>query len=893
MIWYSKMRYLTFDGEEHESYDIAFLVPRLNEQEIRRHYLDTKGFDLSSVIAFNLLYTKKKTPVKDMKDYLSQLLPILKDLKVKYIVVCDSEYFKVIARTNKAEPNLGYVLPSGSDIAKQIEHLPHALYCPNYASVFYDPAKVTGKIDQALTALSEHLADSYAPPGASIIRFADYPKTSTEIHAWLQRLLDMNCDLSCDIEGFSLKHYDAGLGTISFAWNQNEGIAFPIDYKALNEKNEDGNYGIQITNSEIRFILKEFFKVFKRKLIFHNISYDAMVIIFQLFMKDILDVEGLLHGMDTILVNWDDTKLIAYLATNTCAGNKLSLKEQAQEYAGNYAVEEIKDIRRIPLDQLLQYNLVDALSTWYVYNKQYPKMVSDLQLDIYETLFKPAILDIVQMQLTGLPINRNKVSEARDILQSDQDDAITRILSLSLVQEFESFRLTEYTNTMNQKWKKKRATEQEILQASLTSDTIHKNIKFNPNSAPQLQQLLYEQLGLPVIDYTDTKQPATGKDTLEKLKYHTQDKDVLQLLNALMDYNDVTIILSTFIPAFERSIRGPDGWYYLFGNFNLGGTVSGRLSSNDPNLQNIPATGTKYAKIIKECVQAPPGWIFVGLDFSSLEDKISALTTKDPNKLKVYTDGYDGHSLRAYFYYREEMPDIEDTVESINSIQKKYKSLRQESKPPTFALTYQGTYITLMANCGFSEAKAKMIESRYHEMYVVSDRWVENRLQEATKTGYIVAAFGLRVRTPLLKQVILGTRKTPYEAAAEGRTAGNALGQSWCLLNTRASTEFMGKVRKSPYRLTIRPAAHIHDAQYYLIKDDLPVFLFLNKHLVQAAKWQNHPEIYHDEVKLGGETSIFYPNWAYEISIPNGADESQIRSAIDEHLTMLKEKGVI
>lgn len=76
------------------------------------------------------------------------------------------------------------------------------------------------------------------------------------------------------------------------------------------------------------------------------------------------------------------------------------------------------------------------------------------------------------------------------------------------------------------------------------------------------------------------------------------------------------------------------------------------------NLQNIPSTGSIYAKLIKSCFKAPKGWIFSGADFASLEDRISALTTKDPNKLKVYTDGYCGHCLRAYAYFSEQMPDI-------------------------------------------------------------------------------------------------------------------------------------------------------------------------------------------------------------------------------------------
>lgn len=76
------------------------------------------------------------------------------------------------------------------------------------------------------------------------------------------------------------------------------------------------------------------------------------------------------------------------------------------------------------------------------------------------------------------------------------------------------------------------------------------------------------------------------------------------------------------------------------------------------NLQNIPASSA-YAEDIKLAFRAATGWLFVGADFNSLEDYISALTTKDKNKLKVYTDGFDGHCLRAATYFAENMRDIE------------------------------------------------------------------------------------------------------------------------------------------------------------------------------------------------------------------------------------------
>lgn len=250
------------------------------------------------------------------------------------------------------------------------------------------------------------------------------------------------------------------------------------------------------------------------------------------------------------------------------------------------------------------------------------------------------------------------------------------------------------------------------------------------------------------------------------------------------------------------------------------------------------------------------------------------------------TDGYDGHSLRAFAYYGDQMPDIDGTsVESINSISKKYKPLRDKSKNPTFTLTYQGTWLTLVTKYKFDPKLAKEVEARYHALYKVSDDWVAAKLDQACIDGYVTVAFGLRVRTPLLAQVVRGTSKTPSEAEAEGRSAGNALGQSWCLLNSRAWAEFMRKVRKSKYRLDIRPCAQIHDAGYALVRDDIDIVAYVNEHLVEAVKWQEDPAIQHDQVKLGGEVSIFWPNWSKEIVIPNGATANEIPGIIEHALT--------
>lgn len=873
------MNHLFYSEELMQQYKFIILVQTINEKDIFRHYIEPFGINKDDVLVLDLYKTGKKTKVSDMKEYCKDIIEIVDQYSPEYVICGDADYYKLLSGQKSAENYLGYVVQP----TKPYESIKNIIYVPSLRSIFYDPELVKSKIKHSMQAMLDHMNGSYQEPGADIIQEAIFPNTIQEIKQNLQRLFDLNKDITCDIETFSLKHYDAGIGTISFATNQHKGLAFGVDLWP------EVTAPLVHTGEErtlIRQMLRDFFIHFPKKIIFHNASFDVTVLIYELFMDHLEDTTGLLYGLEVFMEKIEDTKLIAYLATNTCAGNTLGLKALSHEFSGKYSIDGINNIQEVSYDELLRYNTVDCLSTWYVYNKYYPIMVADNQEQVYREIFRPALADIIQMQLTGMPIDPKEVQKAKKVLQTDQQNAFVKMMGLYVVQDFLNDLTEDWATKKNQTLKKKRVTAQDAPP----------DLTFNPGSDQQLQKLLYEKIGLPVTHYTDSKQPSTKGDVLKSLIHKTEDQDVKNLLQWIIDYKDASIILSTFISAFEKAKAGPSGQFYLFGNFNLGGTVSGRLSSNGPNLQNIPATGSRYAKLIKRCFRMTiPGWLFVGLDFSSLEDRISALTTKDPNKLKVYTDGYDGHCLRAYYYFGEYMPDIQSLdVDVINSIKKKYEDFRQESKVPTFLLTYGGTYIGIIDKMGWNAEKARKIETRYHEMYVVSDQWVQSKLDEASKTGYVTAAFGLRVRTPLLKQVVRGTRVTPFEAEAEGRTAGNALGQSWGLLNTRAVTAFMKTVRASAntIRLSIRPCAQIHDANYYIIRDDPDLLFWMNKELVKEVEWQDHPDIYHDQVKLGGELSIFFPSWAEELSLPNDLDADKLASLTAEHLQSLDNKGI-
>ena len=847
----------------------AILIDSINSDYIQTYYVNKYLKDnKEGIIAFDLYTEPKKTKVSLIKEYFTELSTnYLQKLKIENLIVTNGDYFKTLAGVTKIEPYIGYMLRTKCNLY-------NIIYVPSYKNIFYDKENILTKIELCLTKYNEHISNTYTVIGSDIVKSELYLHRLEDIKIELDRLKNYPA-LTCDIETFGLKHYNSGLGTISFATDQHNGIVIACDIQLEYES------VIRIDNLKVKSLLKEFFTHYNGKLIFHNASFDVYILIYQLFMENDLDQVGLLHGLEIMTRNLEDSMILSYCALNSTVKYSLSLKNLSHEYSGNYSVDNIKDILLVPYFKLLKYNLIDCLSTWYVYNKYYPIMIQDNQLDTYR-FFLNTLKDNIQMQLTGLPLDINKVIKVKEELESYKDELVKKIHNNSYISGFNDYIKEQEIIKKNSKLKKKQLTINDAKES------------FNINSSLHLTKLLYssEFMNLPIIDYTDKKSPATGAKELDKLKNHTSDPEVIEFLTNICEIKTFSKLLETFIPAFMNSYKASDNWNYLVGSFKIGGTVSGRLSSSNPNLQQIPSSKDHFStKLIKSCFVAPKGYLFIGADFNALEARISALQTKDKEKLKVYTEGYDSHCLNAYAYYKNQMPDIDPTsVESINSIKDKYGTLRQSSKNITFACTYQGSYHTLHKNLGLPIEQAKEVEQAYKDLYKHSIDWVNNKLIEASNLGYATLAFGLRLRTPLLKQVILNNKKTPIEASAEGRTVGNALGQSFGILNDRAMSEFMNKVRNSIYKYDIKPVAKIHDAVYFLVKNDVNLLKYVNDNLIQAMEWQEDPNISHPIVKLGGELGIFYPHWGKECTLKNNASIEDIINTFKEHKLKLKQK---
>lgn len=486
------MRHIIYTDDIKATYKIAILIKDLSfdKDSIYNYYIEPlvkKGINIEDIIVFSLTYNQaNKAPIKLIKEVLNNLAKGIAKLKIQYLLITDGNYFKAICGTKKSDPYYGHALMGYYAGFEKIT----CILSLSYAALFYNPA-LRPKLTNSILTMYDVCKGILLEPGHDVYHSEYYPETPKQVEEALESLHQYP-SLAIDIEGFSLRFNKAKIATISFAWDAHNGIAFDISHTARKTKS-------------LYPLLKKFFINYKGRTIWHNCGYDIQVIIFELFMNGYLDMKGMLQGLDVMFRNIDDTKIITYLATNTTAGNKLDLKSNTQEYMGNYAMDDINDITLIKIADLLKYNLGDALATNYLQEKYYPILVEDNQEQVYKELFLPSLKNICQMQLTGMPLDMYRVKQVKRILQELSNKDYGEIMGSSLIQAFE---LNERIRLMTEK----NATLKKKVKPIEDWDDHH----FNPSSGPQIARLLHKDLGLDIIETTDTGLPATGAKVLEK-----------------------------------------------------------------------------------------------------------------------------------------------------------------------------------------------------------------------------------------------------------------------------------------------------------------------------------------------------------------------------------------
>jgi len=840
-------------NDNHSNFSIGILIKEaaLDKDLLIQNYINPLlkfGFNESDFVAIGTHYNdNNKIPAKDGKIFSGKILKVCKSLQLSTLLVADTNYFKFLTKLTKTTNKIGAVLPCKWDNYEDI----NILLSTNYQATFYnDKARFT--LNESLRALANFIHANQTEIGTNIIETAVYPQTITEIKDALFNLNHYGA-LTCDIETFGLRFNECSIATIAFAMDQHSGIAFDITHTRKNN------------TQHLFHMLRDFFRNFQGELIFHNALFDVKVLVYNLFMKHPKDYKGMEEGLHTFR-NVHCTQVLTYIATNSTGGNQLDLKSNALEFAGDYAKDDIKDVTKIALPDLLEYNLIDAMATWYVLFKYDDCLLDEELREFYRIIAQPSLIPTIKMMLIGLPMDMKEINKLKLKLKSISNHAKQLLKTDTLVIDATKIINQIACEAANKKLKK------------LVKTVDQFNVEFNPGSDNHVRILLHDVMELPIVETTKTKLPSTKARVLENHKNRTTNPQHQIIFNSLLDLSSVEIILNNFIKNFEElAFYKEPNEPWLNGNLKTTGTQALRYSSSDPNMQNMPVNST-WGSDIKECFKAPEGWVIGGADFSSLEDRINTILTKDPNKNKVYKDGFDGHCLRAFAYFKEDMPDIINTVDSINSIRKYYPKLRQRSKAPTFALTYEGTWHTLVKNLGLSKSDAIRIEKQYHDLYKVSDEFSKKNIESAAELGYVTLAFGAKLRTPVLRQTLLNRRVTPYEAESEGRSANNAITQSWGVLTNRAVIEFENRLKKlknGDIRYNVLICNIIHDAIYVLIKKDPKTIKWVNDNLVECMEWNDHPKIKSKDVPMKAELEIG-SNLRDQTTIPNKASLAEI-----------------
>jgi len=171
--------------------------------------------------------------------------------------------------------------------------------------------------------------------------------------------------------------------------------------------------------------------------------------------------------------------------------------------------------------------------------------------------------------------------------------------------------------------------------------------EFNLNSTPQLQQVLYKELKLPVMGYTETSQPSTSEGVLKEIPKNSEN---IKIVNHILEYRGFNKALTTYLRPFIDKVDYNDR---IHNDFLLHGTVTGRTSSKNPNLQNIPRE-----KKIKGMFTADPNYYPVEIDFSQVELRVMSYYSQDPVLLKVYQEGGDVHLTTACFIFKKKPHEV-------------------------------------------------------------------------------------------------------------------------------------------------------------------------------------------------------------------------------------------
>ena len=395
------------------------------------------------------------------------------------------------------------------------------------------------------------------------------------------------------------------------------------------------------------------------------------------------------------------------------------------ERGGNYG--------NVPLDILIPYGGMDTAATWLLYPIMFDKLEND-QKSLYKSLISQVDIALGNMEYTGFPLDKKIARRFAVLYSMAKDKYYASLLDDEQVQDYISRKQLELDEAISPRSK------------------VRKVFKFNPNSGPQVSEVLYDLKDHEITKLTKTnKKPCVGKDVLAL--HPTIKNDPFYAPFRLWKLMSSMLSKSIGPCADGKWDWGDDR---VRSSFNIGGAKTGRLSSSDPNLQNIPSPvkepGTLLATLpIKNMLtHSHRGGCLLSADYAGMELRVIASISNCTGMINAFISDEDIHSYVCRMIFRDELPAEAQTV-SDKEFKKLYKHYRDRAKRANWAFVFGGDEITLHTgplNLPLDEALA--IKNGYYNRFPEILQYQKDTIEFAEKNGYVLSKFGRRLHLPYI-----------------------------------------------------------------------------------------------------------------------------------------------
>lgn len=434
----------------------------------------------------------------------------------------------------------------------------------------------------------------------------------------------------------------------------------------------------------------------KRAKVAQHGKYDLNVLV-----RHGIEVQGLAY----------DTMLESYVLD--AAGNRHDMDTLAEKYLGHRTIR-FEDVAgkgknqltfdQVALDRAAAYSAEDADITLRLHQVLYPKLAAEPALKrVFETIEMPLVPVLAAMEQAGVKVDVPLLHRISGELAARMDE-LRRLAHQAAGHEF------------------------------------------NLGSPKQLQQILFEELNLRVLSKTPKGDPSTAEDVLEELAA------AHPLPRLILDWRGVAKLRSTYTENLPRSVNPATGRIHT--SYHQAVAATGRLSSTDPNLQNIPVR-TAEGRRIRQAFVAEPGAALLSIDYSQIELRLMAHFSGDPRLQQAFHDDVDIHRATAAEVFGLALAEVS-------------ADQRRAAKAINFGLIYGISSFGLARNLGIGRAEAAEYIERFFGRYPGVRRFMERTRNEARERGYVETLYGRRLYLPNI-----GSRNAAQRQYAE-RTAINA-----------------------------------------------------------------------------------------------------------------------